>query len=83
MPDIAPLKPHLRKYLIRFGLLKKWEKTKEMLEKDLSYPSLCFKKIVLEHTDFYSFRLDKQYRGICYYQNNKIHVVMFTNHYHK
>ena len=79
--QIRPLKFHLEKYLAIHFLEKKWEKVKKFLENDLSHPSLNFKKIILKHTAFYSFRLDKQYRGVCILKNDIIEVILCTNHY--
>ena len=78
---IKPLKPHLIKYLGKHNLSKKWEKAKYFLANNLSRHSLYFKKIVFKHTVFYSFRLDKKYRGICIFDRNTIEIILFTNHY--
>ncbi|MCK5320738.1 hypothetical protein KAJ61_05120 [Candidatus Parcubacteria bacterium] len=78
---INPIKPRLKKYLSKHSLCKKWEKAKNFLENDLSYPSLNFEKIILKNTVFYSFRLDKKYRGICVLNKNNIEIILFTNHY--
>ena len=78
---IKHIKPRLSEYLNKRGLRKKWEKVKNFLENDLSHPSLNFEKIILKNTIFYSFRLDKKYRGICILDKNNIEIILFTNHY--
>jgi len=78
---IKELKQHLQSYLSKYHLNKKWDKSKILLEQDLSHPSLRFKKIVLKGTIFYSFRLDKKYHGICILKNSTIEIILFTNHY--
>lgn len=78
---IKPLRLDLDKYLVKHFLEKKWEKIKKFLENDLRHSSLDFKKIVFKHTVVYSFRLDKQYRGICVLKSNIIEIILFTNHY--
>lgn len=78
---IRKLEPNLSKYLLRHNLDRKWIKAKYLLERDLSHPSLHFKKIVLRGTVFYSFRLDKKYRGICILQEDDIEIILFTDHY--
>ncbi|NCF74909.1 MAG: hypothetical protein GWO87_00255 [Xanthomonadaceae bacterium] len=78
---IKHIKSHLNIYLNKHRLCKKWEKAKNFLENDLSHPSLNFEKIILKDTVFYSFRLDKKYRGICILDKNNIEIILFTNHY--
>ena len=78
---IKPLKLHLNEYLRKHSLVKKWKKIAFLLENNLSHPSLNFEKIILKSIIFYSFRVDKKYRGICILEKNDIEVVLFTNHY--
>jgi hypothetical protein len=78
---IKKLKPHLERYLVKHSLVAKWQKVRFLLENDLSHPSLHFKKIALKSTVFYSFRLDKKYRGICIFAKDMIEIIIFTNHY--
>ena len=78
---VKPLKSHLNKYLEKHGLSKKWRKIAHFLENNLSHPSLNFEKIILNSTIFYSFRLDKKYRGICILDKEHIEIILFTNHY--
>jgi len=80
---VRKLKPHLEKYLVKRGLVKKWDKAIFSLEDNLSYPSLNFEKIILKKTVFYSFRLDSKYRGVCVLDRDEIEIVAFTNHYEK
>ena len=78
---IKPLKPRLNKYLKKHNLAKKWAKIICLLENNLSHPSLNFEKIILKSVIFYSFRIDKKYRGICILNKNNIEIILFTNHY--
>lgn len=78
---VKPIKPRLSKYLDKYDLFEKWEKAKNFLANDLSHPSLNFEKIILKSTVFYSFRLDKKYRGICLLDKGQIETILFTNHY--
>ena len=78
---VKQLKPRLHKHLIKHRLNKKWDKVKYLLESNLSHPSLNLKKIVFKSTAFYSFKLDKKYRGICILAGDVIEVILFTNHY--
>ena len=78
---IKQIKSRLNAYLDKHRLCKKWEKAKNFLENDLSHPSLNFEKIIFKNTIFYSFRLDKKYRGICILDKDNIEIILFTNHY--
>ena len=78
---VKPIKPRLSKYLDKYNLSEKWEKAKNFLANDLSHPSLNFEKIILKSTVFYSFKLDKKYRGICILSKGQIEIILFTNHY--
>lgn len=78
---ICTLSNELDQYLKKYRLEKKWQKAKLFLENSLTHPSLNFEKIIFKRTVFYSFRLDKKYRGICIFEKGTIEVVLFTNHY--
>ncbi len=78
---VKPLKVNLSKYLEKHNLSKKWIKVNCFLENNLSHPSLNFEKIIFKSTIFYSFRIDKKYRGICILNKNNIEIILFTNHY--
>ncbi|MDP3900376.1 MAG: hypothetical protein Q8Q23_04825 [bacterium] len=78
---IKVLSARLINYLTKYRLDKKWLKVKSLLESSLSHPSLHFKKVMLKGTVFYSFRLDKKYRGICIIKGNIIEIILFTDHY--
>jgi len=78
---IKPLKSHLNEYLKKHNLVKKWKKIAFLLEDNLSHPSLNFEKVIFKSVIFYSFRIDKKYRGICILEKNNIEIILFTNHY--
>lgn len=79
--QVTELNEELKTYLQKRNLEKKWTKAKFWLEKNLSYPSLNFEKILLKSTCFYSFRLDKKFRGLCIINKNTIEIIAFTKHY--
>ena len=81
MYKIRKINKKLEEYLKKRQLLKKWTKIELLLEDNISHPSLNFEKIILKRTIFYSFRLDKKYRGICIIHKREIEVIVFTNHY--
>lgn len=81
MYKIREINQKLENYLKKHRLSKKWEKVKLLLEDNISHPSLNFEKIILKRTIFYSFRLDKKYRGICIIHKGEIEIIVFTNHY--
>ncbi len=81
MYKIKKINQKLENYLKKHLLSKKWEKIRILLEDNISHPSLNFEKIILKRTVFYSFRLDKKYRGICIICKGEIEVILFTNHY--
>lgn len=78
---IQRIKPRLSEYLNKRNLYKKWEKARIFLENDLSHPSLNFEKMIFKSTVFYSFRVDRKYRGICILDKDNIEIILFTNHY--
>lgn len=74
---VKKLRPCLKDYLKKRALNKKWEKARFFLENNLSQPSLNFEKIILKRTIFYSFRLDKKYRGVCVLDKDIIEVIAY------
>jgi len=82
MLTIVELNLKQNKFLVKKGLLKKWLKTKIFLENNLAHPSLNWEKIIVKHNIVYSFRLDRKYRGVCFFKDSDvIEIIAFTNHY--
>lgn len=82
MIKIEPLRQDLSDYLKKHNLVKKYEKAKNLFEKDPFYPSLNTE--ILEPKDrlIYSFRVDIKYRVIFIYtQKDTVEIIAITNHY--
>ena len=84
MPKVLDLREDILKYLRKHGLVKKWQKAKELFENDPSHPSLNTELLEPKHRLIYSFRIDKKYRAlfICL-PEDKVEVVAVTKHYRK
>lgn len=65
------------------GLLKKFTKQVAFLSADLTYPSLRVERLEPKSAGLYSFRVDKQYRGIFFFDEveGAIRIVDVNNHY--
>ncbi|MFB6225757.1 MAG: hypothetical protein ABEJ02_00205 [Candidatus Paceibacteria bacterium] len=79
--EVKELREELKEYLETRDLSDKWNKAKKFLEQHPQIGSLDFKKIEPKENNIYSFRLDRQYRGLCYFKDGKLIVFSFTNHY--
>lgn len=81
MVKIKPLKSKFEIYLKKRNLYSKFEKQKQLFEKDPHYPSL--KTEILEPHDakVYSFRIDKKYRAIFIYINGEVEIIDINPHY--
>ena len=84
MPKVLDLREDILEYLRKHGLVKKWQKAKELFENDPSHPSLNTELLEPKHRLIYSFRIDKKYRAlfICL-PEDKVEVVAVTKHYRK
>ncbi|MEJ2726286.1 MAG: hypothetical protein P8175_16925 [Deltaproteobacteria bacterium] len=84
MPKVLDLREDILRYLRKHGLVKKWQKAKELFENDPSHPSLNTELLEPKHRLIYSFRIDKKYRAlfICL-PEDKVEVVAVTKHYRK
>lgn len=84
MPQIPDLRDDLEEYIDRHGLTKKWQKAKELFEKDPSHPSLHTELLEPKHRLIYSFRIDRKYRALFIVkQEDNIEVIAITKHYRK
>ena len=84
MPKVLDLREDILRYLRKHGLVKKWQKAKELFENDPSHPFLNTELLEPKHRLIYSFRIDKKYRAlfICL-PEDKVEVVAVTKHYRK
>ena len=84
MPQILDLREDLQKYIDRYGFRKKWQKAKELFEKDPSHSSLHTELLEPKHRLIYSFRIDRKYRALFIVrEKNSIEVIAVTKHYRK
>ena len=81
---LAPLRADLRAYLRERELSGKGEKAKEVVERDIRYPSLHVELLEPRWYGIYSFRLDRKYRALFFIDHNgEAEVFAITNHYKK
>lgn len=81
--EISPLGKDIVQYLHKHNLDKKWAKTKRLLEQNMRYPSLHVELLEPRWRGIYSFRINRQYRGLFFIRVGKIEVFAITNHYKK
>lgn len=81
---ILPLDQELVEYLKKRRLYDKFEKQKNLFEKNPFHPSLNTEILKPKHLRFYSFRIDRKYRAIFVYRSEDIvEIVDINNHYQK
>jgi len=79
---IKELRKDLKEYLKIHNLGKKFNKAKKLFENNPFHPSLNTEILEPKHLKIYSFRIDKKYRAIFIYIDNKeIEIIAITNHY--
>lgn len=78
---IKPLKADVEKYLKNHRLGKKFEKARELFERDAKHPSLNVEVLEPKHLKVYSFRLDKKFRAIFIVAGGEAEIIAVTNHY--
>jgi len=79
--EIKPLRKDLEIFLKKRGLLRKWFKTKKLLEQDIRHPSLNVELLEPRQHGIYSFRLDRKYRALFFIERGRIEVFKITKHY--
>lgn len=77
------LRRDLKNFLKDHQLERKWEKAKELFEKDVRHPSLNFELLEPRWRGIYSFRIDKKYRVLFFISDSKAEVFQITKHYRK
>jgi len=61
--------------------IKELKKTKELFEKNPFHSSLNKEILEPKHLKIYSFKIDKKYRAIFIYVDEKVETISITNHY--
>lgn len=84
MIAILPLDPEVYQQAKKHNLIKKFAKCCVLIAEDLKHPSLNVELMQPKELDIYSFRIDRKYRGIFLFRDNKksIEIVAITVHYH-
>lgn len=79
---ILPLHPEVRLFLKRRRLEKKFEKQKNILEKNLFHPGLGTELLKPKEMRVWSFRVDRKYRAIFIFRSgDTIEILDINNHY--
>lgn len=80
---VKPLRPDLIRYLKKKKLIKKYEKQLKLFSLNQRHPSLHTEMLEPKDLRIYSFRLDKQYRGIFIIVKGEVEIIDINNHYQK
>lgn len=84
MPKILELRKDLEEYIDRHGLRKKWQKAKDLFERNPSHPSLHTELLEPKHRLIYSFRIDRKYRALFIVaKQGDVEIIAITKHYKK
>lgn len=80
--EVKPLRPDLKKYLKKHGLVKKFQKQIGFFAENPHHPSLKTEPLQPKKLKIYSFRIDKKYRAIFILTSkNEAEVVDINDHY--
>jgi plasmid maintenance system killer protein len=80
--NVFPIHRDISEYLKKHNLEKKFFKQLNLFLMDISYPSLEVELLEPKHLKFWSFRVDKKYRAIFIFRDNKMIEVLDVNkHY--
>lgn len=80
--QIKPLKDDLEEYLIKHGLVRKFDKQKEIFLRNPRHPSLNTEALNIKSPKIYSFRVDRKYRAIFILpEPGIVEIVDINNHY--
>lgn len=84
MYTILTLTPKLQSKVTKHSLTKKYAKAVSLLAINPRHPGLNVELLEPKHIGYYSFRLDRKYRGIyiIHSDNITIQIVGITVHYH-
>ena len=79
---ILPIHLEIREYLKKRNLEKKFEKQKQLFEKNPFYPSLETELLEPRKMRIWSFRIDRKYRAIFIFREKDIvEIIEINNHY--
>lgn len=83
MLQILPCSKIILKKVKIFGLRKKFNKQLTIFSKDPRYPSLHTEILEPKEYSIYSFRIDKKYRALFVFRDDKtaIEIINITSHY--
>lgn len=83
MPKIKPISPKLERKIVKFGLVKRFEKQINFLKNNPDHPSLNLELLEPKQYGIYSFRIDRKFRALCVFRNDseEIEVINITVHY--
>lgn len=80
---IKKLRPDLLEYLDSRGLLRKWQKAVLLFNTNIKHPSLNTELLEPKWRGIYSFRIDKKYRALFFFDADGAEIFQITNHYKK
>ncbi len=82
--QVEPLRPDLRKFLVKRGLIRKFEKQRVLFLANPRHPSLNTERLEPKEFKIYSFRIDKKYRAVFIFKTPAtIEVVDINDHYQR
>lgn len=75
--------PRVLRYIVLSGLHKKYTKQISLLSENPRHPGLQVELLEPKERGIYSFRVDRQFRGIFFFipEQNAIKIVDVNNHY--
>ncbi len=80
--SIKPLREDLQKYLIKHGLVKKFDKQVTLFLNNPSHPSLNTEILEPRSFKIYSFRIDRKYRAVFGIRgNSEVEIIDINDHY--
>lgn len=81
---ILPIDPEVIDQAKKHNLFKKFKKCCDLIVANIAHPSLNVELMKPKQLEIYSFRIDRKYRAIFLYRENKqaIEIVAITVHYH-
>lgn len=79
---VLPVHSEIVEYLVKRGLIKKFEKQVKLFQINPFYPSLETELLEPKHLRFWSFRVDKKYRAVFIFrEKNVVEIINVNNHY--
>lgn len=79
---IKPLQSRLQRFLVRHGLVQKFEKQAQLFLFNPRHPSLHTELMEPKSLKIYSFRIDRKYRVIfVYLRDHSIEIIDINRHY--